>query len=154
MPSINNLRASGPKKTIGKIFYQENLQYGLKLIITQQYTYHGGNDLLSFEAGICDSLITSGNGIQYYFDAGIFCCDSQSHINDLISSTNSSYMPVVPKFEADIIFDFSFTSQSGFLIKRYVEQLRQINEGNVWKYVWRVEIGNQKLIELVKNTIS
>lgn len=149
MPSINNF--FGTKQTAGKIFYQENLEHGLRLIITQQYIYRG-NDVLAFEAGICRDLINSASGFQYYFDAYEWCCDSENYIKDLISSTNSTFQPVIPKLVA-APQEFSFTSKSGFLIKRCIEDLHEVGEqkAKVWKYVWRTEIGQKTLFDFIIN---
>ncbi|NBV06678.1 MAG: hypothetical protein EBS06_05520 [Proteobacteria bacterium] len=147
MPSINNF--FGTKQTTGKIFYQENLERGLKLIITQQYI-HRGNDILVFEVGICKNLINSASGFQYYFDAYEWCSDSEDYIKELIISTNAVFQPVIPKLHSKPE-EISFTSKSGFLIKRIVEDLHEVGEKKVkvWKYVWRTEMREKSLFDLI-----
>lgn len=146
MPSINNF--FGTNQTKGKIFYQENLQYNLKLIITQQYIYRG-NDVLVFEVGICNDLIKSASGVQYYHDAYEWMCDNEDHIAYIVASRSPGFYPVVPEFESKPN-DLSFISESGFLIKRCIEELNKINNISVWKYVWRVEMGQEQLFKLIK----
>lgn len=148
MPSINNFFGT-VSKTKGKIFYQENLGRNLKLIISQQYMWRG-NDCVVFEAGICSELHNSTNGIQYYYDASELCCDSQEHIDELASLSNNYIQYPVYKFEEKPIEGVEFKSASGITIKRFIEMVHKHKDITTWKYVWRCEIGLQKMLELIR----
>ena len=144
MPSINNF--FGNKKTVGKIFYQESLKYGLRLIITQQYI-NEGNDTLVFEAGICDQIHESGS-IHYYMDSYEWCSNSKEYVNHIKGSVSETFMPVVPSYKKEIEEE-EYITESGITIKRCVEDLREVEGGKVWKYTWRAIVGKDKLMDII-----
>lgn len=147
MPSINNF--FGTTKTVGKIFYQEPLKYGLRLIITQQFIdcANRDNDTLVFEAGVCDQLHESGS-ISYYHDAYEWCCNSKQHIQQIQSSKTNTFLPTIPTYKEEIEEE-EYITDNGIKIKKCAEMIRNVENGKVWRYTWRAFIGSDKMIQII-----
>jgi hypothetical protein len=138
MPSVNTL--FGSKKNMkGKIVYEESLSHGLKLIITKKHRLNG-NPYLIFEAGVCREIHDNGN-VSYYHDAYEWCSIEEGR------DANGLRYTVEDKPS-----EMEFTSKSGVLIKRVVEQQFPTEELKTWKYVWRCEIDPDKLLKLAIKT--
>lgn len=147
MPSINNF--FGTKRTVGKIFYSENLSKNLRLIISQQYL-DTPNPTLVFEAGICSEMHNSASGVQYYYDAYEWCCSNQDYINLLRSQINNNSMLVIPSFK-EKFEDEEIKTKNGFIAKKYREEYRIENGFEIWRETWRIEMSAADLLSLLKN---